>query len=135
MQGVRAKAHVQLRQSSRTARLAKRCLTNVRTARWRSRAPRPALRILTYHRVADDGDALAVPVAAFRRQMRWLAEERLPVSGVSSGVAARAEPSIALSFDDGFADVLETALPVLREHGFGATLYIVPAVIDGDAVF
>jgi peptidoglycan/xylan/chitin deacetylase (PgdA/CDA1 family) len=133
---VAVKASVQLRQSGRIARLAKRVLTRSRTARWHSSgSSTPACRILTYHRVADDRDPLAVPTKSFQRQMRWLADERMPVTGVSAALAAQTEPSIALSFDDGFADVLETALPILRELGFGATLYIVPGVIDGTALF
>jgi peptidoglycan/xylan/chitin deacetylase (PgdA/CDA1 family) len=131
---VRASSSIQLRQSGRAARLAKTALTKARTARWRAKRD-PRFRILTYHRVSNDGDPLAIPVHEFRRQMEWLADERLPVAGVSAGLEARAEPSIALTFDDGFADATEIALPVLRDLGFGATLYIVPAVIDGDARF
>jgi peptidoglycan/xylan/chitin deacetylase (PgdA/CDA1 family) len=43
--------------------------------------------------------------------------------------------TVALSFDDGYLDVAENALPVLREHGFRATVFVAPAVIDGDAMF
>ena len=41
------------------------------------------------------------------------------------------EAAVALTFDDGFRDVLQHALPVLREHGFPSTVFVVPGVIDG----
>jgi peptidoglycan/xylan/chitin deacetylase (PgdA/CDA1 family) len=41
------------------------------------------------------------------------------------GVAAQFPPkSVVLTFDDGFADFFTEVLPVLRSHGFVATLYV-----------
>lgn len=34
------------------------------------------------------------------------------------------EPTLALTFDDGFADTAEYAAPILAEHDFSATLYV-----------
>lgn len=36
-----------------------------------------------------------------------------------------------LTFDDGYADVAEYALPILRRYGFGAAVYIVTGQIGG----
>ena len=58
---------------------AKACVTRARSVAWLARAGRePApqgLRLLFYHRVADDDDELAVPVRRFREQMDFLAGE------------------------------------------------------------
>src|SRR5262249_55050603 len=42
---------------------------------------------------------------------------------------------VALSFDDGYLDVAENAMPILAGHGFRATVFVPPSVIDGDATF
>src|SRR5918912_4632610 len=43
--------------------------------------------------------------------------------------------TIGLSFDDGFRDVADVALPVLSEYGFRATIFVPTGVIDGTASF
>jgi len=66
---------------------------------------------------------------AFRRQMAWL--KRLGYQGMSLREAVpyiqgeRTGKVAAISFDDGFANVLENAAPILQEHGFTATNFIV----------
>jgi peptidoglycan/xylan/chitin deacetylase (PgdA/CDA1 family)/predicted ATP-grasp superfamily ATP-dependent carboligase len=98
------------------------------------------LRLLFYHRVADDKDELAVGVDRFREQMEVLAGAGYRVTGVVEAVdlllaGALTEPTIGLSFDDGFRDVAEAAMPVLREHGFRATVFVATGVVDGSASF
>ena len=98
------------------------------------------LRILFYHRVSDDRDELAVSPRAFRRQMDYLATESYRVVDVLEAAAlleqGRPTPrTVGLSFDDGFLDVAEQALPLLAERGFRATVFVVPAVVDGWATF
>jgi peptidoglycan/xylan/chitin deacetylase (PgdA/CDA1 family) len=72
--------------------------------------------------------------------MDLLAEEGFCVVDVSEAVRLldNGEPftrTIALSFDDGFRDVAENALPVLAEYGFRATVFVATAVADGRASF
>ena len=50
---------------------------------------------------------------------------------VRAGVSVR--PYIHLTFDDGYRDVRDHALPVLRKHGAPATLYIASDFAKGDA--
>lgn len=98
------------------------------------------LRILFYHRISDDRDELAVSPRAFRLQMDYLATESYRVVDVLEAAALleRGRPAprtVGLSFDDGFLDVAEQALPLLAERGFRATVFVVPAVVDGWATF
>ena len=45
------------------------------------------------------------------------------------------ERVIGLSFDDGYRDVAENALPVLEDLGFTATVFIVTGAVDGTVTF
>jgi peptidoglycan/xylan/chitin deacetylase (PgdA/CDA1 family) len=123
----------------------KSAVTLVRSAAWRVRTHgRPdvsGLRILLYHRVSDDGDPLAVAPCRFQQQMGFLASEgyrvvdlieALELLGAGAAVPPR---TIALTFDDGFADVKDEALPVLERHGFRATVFVTTGVTDGRAAF
>ena len=122
---------------------AKALLTRGRSAAWLvrpgARSAPDGIRILFYHRVSADKDELAVTPERFSRQMLYLADEGYAVVDVLTAAAmlgGSAEgKTVALSFDDGYLDVAENALPVLREHGFRASVFVAPAVIDGDATF
>ena len=115
-------------------------VTWVRSAGWavrrRGRTDERGLRVLFYHRVSDERDELAVAPRRFRAQMDLLASEGFRVVDLVEVVrlldAGQLPPrTIGLSFDDGFLDVRENALPVLAEHGFRATVFITTGVTGG----
>lgn len=102
-------------------------------------APR-AIPVLMYHKIdrpppAPANRTLCVRPAAFRHQMAAL--RAAGIRGISMGEAMpylRGERSgriAVLTFDDGYADTVEQALPVLRRHGHSATCYVVSGQIDG----
>ncbi len=119
-------------------------VTRARSAVWLARTrghpDERAVRILLYHRVSDDRDPLAVPPRRFRDQMDYLASEGFRVVSLlealelldSESVAPR---TVGLTFDDGFADLRDEALPVLARHGFRATVFIATGVTDGRLSF
>jgi peptidoglycan/xylan/chitin deacetylase (PgdA/CDA1 family) len=120
----------------------KALLVRARSGRWlltsRGRADTSGIRFLFYHRVSDDRDELAVTPARFQDQMAFLAREGYRVTDVVGAVdlLAGGEPLsrvVCLSFDDGYRDVAENALPVLAAHGFRATVFLATGVIDGTA--
>ncbi len=126
---------------------AKAAFTRARSLAWLARRRRRrgggGLRVLFYHRVSDDRDELAVSLRRFREQMAFLAGEGYRVVDVVEAARSLhtgagtppAERLLGLSFDDGYRDVAENALPVLVEHGFTATVFVPTAVIDGTASF
>lgn len=87
--------------------------------------------ILMYHRVCEDGDAPSSPfvvtASVFARQLRWLADRGYRAVSASEIVrrseARDAERTVALTFDDGYLDNYTVAFPLLREHGFTATIF------------
>jgi peptidoglycan/xylan/chitin deacetylase (PgdA/CDA1 family) len=92
---------------------------------------RPAS-ILMYHAVAQldhDPNMLCVSPQLFDAQMRYL--KRRNMRGVSIRELLRAASSgttrglIGLTFDDGYENFLQTAVPVLERYGFSATVFVV----------
>jgi peptidoglycan/xylan/chitin deacetylase (PgdA/CDA1 family) len=94
----------------------------------------PALRILMYHRIAPERDLLAVTPDDFRRQMDLLAGEGYAVADVAGAwkrlLRGETRRLLALTFDDGYRDFRDHAAPVLADHGFGATVFVCPGLIE-----
>jgi peptidoglycan/xylan/chitin deacetylase (PgdA/CDA1 family) len=112
--------------------------TRMRSLSWRARGSRApgadGFRILFYHRVSADRDELAVTPKRFAEQMDLLAAEGRRAVDVQTALD---DPScsLALSFDDGYLDIAEHALPVLERHGFSATVFVATGVTGGRARF
>lgn len=92
--------------------------------------------ILLYHRVgepaADPWD-MAVSRSHFATQMEMVAR-RAPARKLSAfaswlGSSGGRARSIAITFDDGYADNVKTALPILEAHGLPATVFVVSGAI------
>jgi peptidoglycan/xylan/chitin deacetylase (PgdA/CDA1 family) len=123
----------------------KAAVTRARSAAWLARTRGRSdggggLRILLYHRVADDGDPLSLAPARFREQMEFLAAAGYRAIDLVEALAmldrgAVPPRTVALTFDDGFADVRDAALPVLAAHGFRATVFVTTGVTGGRCSF
>jgi hypothetical protein len=64
-----------------------------------------------------------VPEAAFRSQVRFLRDSKIPIMNVTQSFSSPAG-GIVLTFDDGCETDVLTAAPILRDAGFNATFYI-----------
>lgn len=96
----------------------------------------PGARILMYHRVndfvsddyANGFDQLRVTPAVFDDQMNWLKHNRHVVSTSTLVANLRAGTDltgqVAITFDDGYLDNLNVALPVLEKYQLPATIYV-----------
>ncbi len=94
--------------------------------------------ILMYHRVAEEAeDPLCVTPRRFAGQMSWLKRHGLRGVGVGTLVdamrAGRRRGLVGITFDDGYVDLVETALPALLRHGFTATMFICSGLLGGTA--
>jgi len=95
--------------------------------------------ILMYHEVAvaarPDFVRFTVTVRQFAWQMRWLARMGFGAISMDQLVGARQDPStlprrpVVVTFDDGFAECGRAAPPILVEHGFTATFYLVAGLL------
>jgi len=92
-----------------------------------------------YHSISSSAhDRLAVAPEQFAAEMQLLANQQFQV--VSLEEACRRLRSaqdlarmVVLTFDDGHRDFLTTAAPVLRKHGFTATLFVVTGRLGDNA--
>jgi peptidoglycan/xylan/chitin deacetylase (PgdA/CDA1 family) len=99
------------------------------------------LPILMYHGVGDD----AVPeqrryqmrVKDFADQVKWLAENGFRSASLDEWRRARARhlpldgKRVMFTFDDGFRNFREKAWPILRDHGFGALMFVPSGHVGG----
>lgn len=90
---------------------------------------------LCYHSIAPEGPRyLTISADLFERQLALLRRRGMrsgnlaALRAVSTGQTAA--PTAFLTFDDGFRDNFETALPLLREYGFGAFVFVLPPLLD-----
>jgi peptidoglycan/xylan/chitin deacetylase (PgdA/CDA1 family) len=93
---------------------------------------------LAYHSVAPEGPTyLTVSAELFERQLDALTARGLRCGGLETleAIAAGrpAPPSAFLTFDDGFLDNYETVLPLLRERGMKALVFVLPPLVDAGA--
>ncbi len=94
---------------------------------------------LGYHSVTEDGPPyLSLRPRTFERQL-----DLLHGAGFRSGTAATLRRIVAgerlsgrhafLTFDDGFADTVTTALPLMSERALTGMVFVLPAHLDGGA--
>lgn len=101
-------------------RQAKREMTVVR-----NRFDVPIL-ILLYHRCAvleTDPQLLAVTPENFTNQVKWL-KERYPILRFDESWNSVREPSVVLTFDDGYWDNYAYAVPILERLQVPATIFV-----------
>ncbi|TMG05469.1 MAG: polysaccharide deacetylase family protein [Chloroflexi bacterium] len=98
--------------------------------------------ILIYHHFAPDLPAdpqqasISVTTSAFGDQLGWLADNGYTSITVAElynafyyDLPLPAKPVI-LVVDDGYAEVYQLAFPLLKEHGFGATIATITGAVD-----
>lgn len=92
------------------------------TVLWHRLQPGPHALILAYHRVIElptDPYHLCTPPDLFRRHLDLLHKHVVPLADVAAGA-----PGVALTFDDGYFDNLETVAPMLLERRLPATFFV-----------
>lgn len=106
---------------------------------------RQPIPILTYHQVDESPPkgvpyrSLVVSPGAFARQMgliKALGYQGLSMSALEPYLKGeKTGKVVGITLDDGYVNNLENALPVLQDHGFSATCYIVSGQLGGSNVW
>ena len=111
--------------------------------RFNVRNRRERLPVLMYHGISPDPDTRApyfqtlTHPEVFAEQIEFLRNAGYTGVTLSEGLgrlqavrtSTSSRPAVAITFDDGFRDFLTEAVPVLRRHGFRATMYLPTAFI------
>lgn len=113
-----------------------------RYAWWRPAVDWSAPRVLMYHMISPHRpnakfNKLRVTPAAFEKQIKWLSEKNfhfLTMQQLRQAWQTGTLPpkSVAITFDDGYADNLLAALPILQRYNACATIYVVVDRHDRD---
>lgn len=115
--------------------------------RWRTlEGGNPRALVLAYHRIgprrgreepAGFGVERALPVDVFEGQLRFLLRHFSPLRAaeVADVRPSRPKLSLAVTFDDGYADNLSLAAPVLERLGIPATVYLNSDFVGTDRRF
>jgi peptidoglycan/xylan/chitin deacetylase (PgdA/CDA1 family) len=100
--------------------------------------PQARLSTLIFHRVLTEPDPLfpaEIDASGFDAVCGWLAAwfTVLPLDEAVRRLEEGSLPERALSitFDDGYRDNHDVALPILRRHGLAATFFIATGFLDG----
>ena len=101
---------------------------------------RRGLRILCYHGFSFSDESAFRPKLfmrpeTFQIRMQFLATHKYPVMNLQQGCDRLADGSlsgnaVAITIDDGFFGVFQSAWPVLRMHSFPATVYITSYYVE-----
>lgn len=99
----------------------------------------PSVPILMYHEVTPEPHPAyrkwSVALSQFRAHMRWLATAGYATVDLDTLLEARCgrrtlpARAVVITFDDGYRDCVRYTLPILRDHGFSATYFLVTSLI------
>jgi len=99
------------------------------------------LPVLCYHHVGQklprSWPLMTISPEVFQRQIEWLAGEGYKGIHAADWLAwtrqgaALPEKPVLITFDDGYSDLVDRAIPVLERFGFKATIFIVSQHMGG----
>jgi peptidoglycan/xylan/chitin deacetylase (PgdA/CDA1 family) len=121
--------------------LLQRAVKRSAAARDRIWPPRRGIVALIYHRVGGgSGLAIDLPSGLFETQIAFLAREGRAATlddalEALTTPAAPARDPVVVTFDDGTADFVDVALPILEEHRVPATVYVATDYLERGRAF
>lgn len=80
--------------------------------------------IITFHSIDDSGSVLSFPPRRFRELVERLARSETPPMDLDALLSPAIQAGVSLTFDDGIESVAKKALPVLRDYGVPAHLFL-----------
>ena len=87
--------------------------------------------ILMYHSIDNSNSVISIDPLRFKAQMRFLKDYAFNVISLHEVISciknkcAFPDKSVVITFDDGFKNIFTEAFPLLQEHGFSATIFLI----------
>lgn len=128
---------------SRTRYVVKQRAYDAANVIWKSglrRLAAPRIKVLLYHRVTDEvRDNLTVGIGQFDRQMAFL-NRRCCVLSIeqvvsNSRIPRSALPLVCVTFDDGYMDNYEHAMPILLRNRIPAAFFVSTGIVGSATPF
>ncbi len=102
--------------------------------------------VLMYHSLSSEAGyrfrPFTLPPEMFNDHLQYLHENRynpITVAQLSGmlfgGQTPLPERPVVITFDDGFLDFYEFAMPALKKYSFSATVFIVTSLVDGCSIW
>ena len=117
----------------------KKLLKNVAASavgRWMAGDPSSRVVTLCYHSIHPTKEFSSTDPRTFDLHLDWLKRncEVIPFRRVWEAAHRRdaSRPAVAITFDDGYADNFQYALPLLAKHGLSATFFLTAGLIEKD---
>jgi len=88
--------------------------------------------IFTFHSIDDKGSVISYRPQYFSLLLETLAARDIPVLDLGTLLRPETRKGVAITFDDGMRSVYMNALPVLRERGIPAHMFLSTDAIDSD---
>ena len=90
-----------------------------------------------YHRIGDTSQdrRYSVSPPRFEKQMQFLSDHGYHVASLEAftkaleGLVSLPDNSVVLTFDDGFQETFEHAVPILKQFGYPATFFLVTGLV------
>ena len=116
------------------------CLARPLARRYLGLRNRQRIVVLLYHRVSDGlRDSLTVGIEQFDEQMEWIARHHrvVGIADIIHGIVPRNDvrPVVAVTFDDGYLDNYEHAVPILLRHRIPAAFFVSTGMIGKSVGF
>lgn len=108
--------------------------------KWANLRNNQHISVLLYHRVNDEmRDSMTVGVEQFDKQMEMI-RQRYTVVSIEDVILGKVDrsvprPIVAVTFDDGYADNYENAVPILLKHRIPAAFFVTTGLIDSNRGF
>lgn len=95
------------------------------------------LAIITYHSISPTASRISISPETFRAQIAALRRARIRAMTLGQALERQQRQvtllkTVALTFDDGYADFASEAWPVLKKAGYGATVFPVTGRLSSD---
>ena len=93
--------------------------------------------ILCYHNVGEAGrgylgSTRSIPADSFEAQMRWLQAnvDVVSLDEITSSKPGLKRHQVAITFDDGYLNNVETVMPIMRKLGLPMTWFVATGFVD-----